>query len=90
MRRYDFVLSYDISDDKRLRRIAKIVEREGLRFQYSLYLLHGYTKTELSNLLEILLDEIDEKEDDLRVYRIKGYGEKLGNAMDLAHPFDIV
>jgi len=90
MKRYDFVISYDIADGKRLRRTAKILEREGLRFQYSLYLLHRFTKAELQELLRKVLNEIDEKEDDVRVYRIANYGIKLGNASDLSCPFDIV
>jgi CRISPR-associated protein Cas2 len=90
MKRYDFVISYDIADEKRLRRTAKILEREGVRFQYSIYLLHRFTKMQLQELLEKVLSEIDEKEDDVRVYRIADYGIKLGNALDLANPYDIV
>jgi CRISPR-associated protein Cas2 len=86
MREYNFVISYDVADVKRLRKVAKILEKEALRFQYSVFLLYNYTETELKILLEKLLDIIDEKDDDLRVYKINNFGIKLGNAIDLNNP----
>jgi CRISPR-associated protein Cas2 len=86
MREYNFVISYDVADTKRLRKVAKILEKEALRFQYSVFLLYNYTEAELKLLLEKLLDIIDEKDDDLRVYKINNFGITLGNAIDLNNP----
>jgi CRISPR-associated protein Cas2 len=86
MREYNFVISYDVADVKRLRKVAKILEKEALRFQYSVFLLYNYTEAELKILLEKLLDIIDEKDDDLRVYKINNFGITLGNAIDLNNP----
>ena len=44
MKTYNFVISYDISDDKRLRKAAKILEKEAMRFQYSVYINRFSTK----------------------------------------------
>jgi CRISPR-associated protein Cas2 len=88
MKRYDFVLSYDISDPKRLKKIAKIVERKALRIQYSIYVLFDTTKDDVTRLLDNILNIYDEKTDDIRVYKIKDRGIHLGSAVDLDNPFD--
>lgn len=88
MRRYDFVVAYDIADEKRLRKIAKVMEKKAIRFQYSLFLVEGATKEEVTALVKKIVDLFNEKEDDIRLYRIKHHGIKMGAAMDLAHPYD--
>lgn len=88
MKRYDFVISYDISDPKRLRKIARKIERKALRIQYSVYVLFDATKEELSALLDSVLKLCDEEQDDIRVYKISHYGIKMGAAVDLASPYD--
>jgi CRISPR-associated protein Cas2 len=90
MRRHDFVVSYDIADPKRLRKVAKLLESEAMRFQYSLYLLYDVDGKELSELLGKILEVLDETEDDLRVYRIDGYGLAMGTAVELDDPLRIV
>jgi CRISPR-associated protein Cas2 len=90
MREYNFVISYDISDIKRLRKVAKLLEKEAMRFQYSVFMLYNYTEEELKLLLQRLLDIIDNKEDDLRIYKINNYGIFLGNAIDLSNPVQIL
>jgi CRISPR-associated protein Cas2 len=88
MRRFDFILTYDISDHKRLRKIAKIVEKKAIRIQYSVYFLHEMTKDEVTSLLSEVTKIFDEKNDDIRVYRIKNYGIHMGKALNLSEPFD--
>jgi CRISPR-associated protein Cas2 len=88
MRVYDFVISYDISDPKRLRKIAKKLERKAMRIQYSVYLLFDATQEEVTLLLEELTGIFNEERDDIRVYRIKDYGIHMGSATDLSKPYD--
>ena len=90
MKTYNFVISYDIRDIKRLRRVAKILEQEAMRFQYSIFIYYDATYFQLKKLLEKLVDEINENEDDLRVYRINSFGLALGSAINLSNPMQII
>lgn len=88
MKRYDFLISYDISDPRRLRKIAREIEKKALRIQFSVYVLFDATKEELSTLLERITKICNENEDDIRVYKISHYGVKMGCAIDLNNPYD--
>jgi len=73
------LIAYDIvTDDKkgrrRLRRVAKVCERYGIRVQKSVFECQGDDKT-LQKLRFELLDEIDERFDSLRIYQ-------MGNEID--------
>ena len=69
MKKIDFIIAYDIRDDKRLRKMAKLLENEALRVQFSVF----YIKCDKKKLFEII-DKIkkiiDEEEDDVRIYKI--------------------
>jgi CRISPR-associated endonuclease Cas2 len=39
-----FVIAYDIKDDKRLRKIAKFMEKEAIRIQLSVFFLRELQK----------------------------------------------
>ncbi len=88
MKRYDFVVCYDISDPKRLKKIAKAVERRALRIQYSIYVLFDATQQELNILLENITKIYNQEQDDIRVYKIKQKGIHMGSAIDLENPYD--
>ena len=88
MRRYDFVVAYDIADPKRLRKIARVMEKRAIRFQYSLFLVEGATQAEVTALVEKIVSLCNEEQDDIRLYRIKHHGIRMGAVMDLAHPYD--
>ncbi len=90
MREHNFIISYDVSNEKRLKKVAKILEKEAMRFQYSVFILYNYTKPELKIILKKLLKVINEQEDDLRVYKISNFGIALGNAIDLSNPTQIL
>ncbi len=81
-----FLICYDISDVKRLSKIAKRVEKRALRIQKSIYLFEDVTKIELQELIEDIMKIFDNKKDDLRIYKIKDKGLHLGAAMDLENP----
>lgn len=86
MRRFDFLICYDISDKKRVSKVGRLVEREALRIQRSIYLYDDVTKEELMSLMESVLKLIDDEADDLRVYKITNKGIHLGSAVDLENP----
>lgn len=62
-----YLLAYDIADPRRLARIARIVSREALRIQYSVYVAE-LSPSRLRDLVAILREAIDLHSDDLRIY----------------------
>ncbi len=63
------LLGYDITDPKRLARVAKVCEDFGVRVQYSLFECR-LEDPEFQRFWFRLIDEIDESEDRLVAYRI--------------------
>jgi len=68
------LITYDVSTEtsagrKRLRRVAKVCLNYGQRVQKSVFECQVNTM-EMARLKEQLLQEIDESEDSLRIYRI--------------------
>jgi len=90
MRKKDFLICYDISDKKRLSKIGKLMQENTLRIQRSVYFYERVTKKELKVLVQKVLEILDEKADDLRIYTIKDKGISLGSATDLNNPFIFV
>ena len=65
---YNYLIIYDISDEKRLRRIAKLMESYGVRVQKSVF----ETKLNLVRLSELkkkATELIDEKEDGMKFFK---------------------
>ncbi len=62
-----FMICYDVSDDKRLRRVAKILEGYGLRVQKSFFQIETDKKI-LDKIIKDLLEELNLKEDYLFIY----------------------
>jgi len=86
MGKQDFLICYDIADEKRVGKIGKLVEKNALRIQRSVYFYEQITKGELTVLLDQLLLLLDEEVDDLRIYTIKNKGIAFGEAVDLENP----
>ena len=63
------VVAYDISDHKRLARVAKVCEDYGVRVQYSVFECH-LDEDEFTDFWLKLLDEIDEDADRMVAYKI--------------------
>jgi len=87
MRRYDFIIAYDIADVKRLKKIGKLIEKKAMRIQYSVYILYDATQEEITKLLDEVCKLYDEKYDDIRVYKVKNRGLHFRAAVDLDNPF---
>lgn len=69
------LVAYDIADQKRLSRVARICEDYGVRVQYSLFECN-LKDDEFEDFWLKLLDEIDEKDDRLVAYKIDAKSAK--------------
>ena len=76
---YEFIVAYDISDAKRLRRVAKILEKIGVRIEYSLFFVRA-SKEEMIEIAMEIAEVINKEVDDVRIYEIEEYGVAIGNA----------
>jgi len=86
MHKRDFLICYDIADEKRVGKIGKLIEKNAMRIQRSVYFYEQVTQEELTVLVEKVLTILDVEADDLRVYVIKHKGIALGEAVDLENP----
>jgi len=87
MKRFDFLICYDISSPSRLQKIAKILEKEAIRIQKSVFFVAEMTKEEIKLLIEKIADYINPKEDDVRIYKVDKHSSKhLRSGVDLTNP----
>ncbi len=89
MKKRDYLICYDISDPKRLAKIAKYLEKEAIRIQYSIFLAKGATKEGIYAIAQNLVEMIDPKEDDVRIYEIEENTAVMGKAYDVDEIFII-
>ena len=69
MRKDFYIVSYDIGDERRLSRIAKIMEDFGKRVQKSVFEC-WLNERELDMLIGVLRNEIHPREDRIRIYKL--------------------
>ena len=86
MKKADFIISYDISNSKRLRKLAKELEKFAIRIQYSVFYVPSVSQEMLFDIIETINEIIDTNEDDVRIYTVLDPGFKLGQAVDLSDP----
>ena len=83
------VFAYDIPDDNRRNRVAKILEGYGFRAQKSLFECF-LSEERIREAVEDLMKVIDPKEDNLRLYRLcrscQGKREVYGVAQRMDEP----
>jgi CRISPR-associated endonuclease Cas2 len=98
VKKHDYLICYDIffeseSDKqgkKRLKMAADYLEKVAMRIQYSIFYLPDTSSTNISKIAGELEKIISNKMDDVRIYAIKDYGQKIGVAVDLKEPFIVV
>lgn len=83
----DYLVCYDIADPKRLSKLARILEKRAYRIQYSIFLLKKVANHEISSLVNETTAIIDKEADDVRIYKIKSAGYRLGCAIDIDNPY---
>lgn len=72
-----FVVAYDIADPRRLRRVARIMERHALRTQRSVFLFQG-TEQELERLLNAASRVMCLREDLVQAWQLRGDERWMG------------
>lgn len=87
MKKFDFLIGYDIASSKRLQKLAKLLESHSIRIQFSLFLYPQKDQASLSHLVDEIMAIIDEEEDDVRIYRVDiARSVHLKSAVDLRYP----
>ncbi|WP_031431748.1 CRISPR-associated endonuclease Cas2 [Methylomicrobium agile] len=64
-----YLIAYDIAHPKRLGRVHRILKKEGLPVQYSIFTV-VMKRPRLLRLLDRIAEQIKEAEDDVRCYRL--------------------
>ena len=65
----NWLVAYDICDKKRLSRVFKVMKKEGIPIQYSLFSVQA-SSARMDALLTLLSQVIDKNKDDIRAYRV--------------------
>ena len=69
-----WLIAYDITDPRRLRRVHRLVKRHGIPLQYSLFIA-WLDRREVASLAAALRGMIDVRHDDVRLYALPTVGE---------------
>jgi CRISPR-associated endonuclease Cas2 len=69
-----YLVAYDIADYKRLNRVHRIMKKEGLAVQRSVFFIRG-TERQIRHLMDRLEPIIKKKEDNVLAYPVIGLGE---------------
>lgn len=87
MKNYNIIIAYDIADIRRLKKIAKLLEKEAFRIQFSIFFLPNITEKQINILISKILKIINKKKDDVRIYKVNiEKSISLQNAVDLKYP----
>jgi len=87
MKKFNFLICYDISDVKRLRKVAKLLEQNSIRIQKSIFYVTFISKDDLIKVIDKLKELIDKKDDDVRIYKVDKYSSlHLKSAVNLKQP----
>ncbi len=86
----NYLVCYDIRDDRRLRRIFNLTKGHGLHLQYSVFYCR-FTWPELQRFKSRLSKMIDRKKDDIRIYPlpdrpqviVMGSGDRLPEGISI-------
>jgi len=87
MKKFNFLVCYDIADVKRLKKVAKTLETVAMRIQKSIFYYMDASAEDIKHLVEIFNKIIDPKEDDIRIYKIDIHSSiNLKSAINLRKP----
>lgn len=85
---YRYVVAYDISDDKRRRRVGEALEAYGVRVNYSVFEIEIKSQSQKRILEEKILKIIEPRDDSFRIYHIcQNCAEKSWSLGDEKAPF---
>jgi len=84
MKKFNALICYDISDSKRLAKVAKNLEKVSMRIQKSIFYYIDATVDDIKEIIKILEKIIDENNDDVRIYKVdKNLSINLKSAVKL-------
>jgi CRISPR-associated protein Cas2 len=83
------LVAYDISDPKRLRKVAKLLQEHGIRVQNSTFELKVSEKS-LQSIKDMLLEHIDSEYDKLFIFRISKKKKKSKRRGKKQHIWEMV
>ena len=72
-----WLVAHDISDPKRLQKVWRYLSKEGLRLQYSVYLLRA-TSDQMQSHMGMLASLTHAKQDDVRAYPLTQHARMWG------------
>lgn len=78
---------YDISDDRRRHRVARILGSVGVRLQFSVFECVLRSDGEFTRLVAALRDLVDEEQDRLRIYRFTDDARRAP-VLDIGQPYE--
>jgi len=82
----DYLICYDISDSRRLRKLGRELEKIAIRIQYSVFYAPRVTQDGIFDIMDIVNEAIEPSEDDVRIYTVVEEAFRLGQAIDLGDP----
>jgi CRISPR-associated protein Cas2 len=87
MKQFNALICYDIADKKRLAKVAKSLEKVSIRIQKSIFYYIEATVDDIKEIVKSLDEIINEKEDDVRIYKVdKNSSIHLKHGIDLKKP----
>ena len=87
MKKFNFLICYDIADSKRLTKIAKNLENVSIRIQKSIFYYMEATAKDIEQIVSIIEEIINKDEDDVRVYKVdKNLSINLKRGINLKQP----
>ena len=70
MKKFNALICYDIANPKRLSKVAKNLEKISIRIQKSIFFYMEATMQDIQEIVKIIESIIDEKDDDVRIYKV--------------------
>jgi len=87
MKKFDFLVCYDIANAKRLAKVARVLQKVAIRIQKSQFFYMDAKEEDINILIEQLEQIIHEKEDDVRIYKVDvNHSLHLESGIDLKQP----
>jgi len=87
MKKFNFLICYDIADKKRLSKVAKTLEKVSIRIQKSIFYYMDSSQDDIKATMKKLEEIINQEEDDIRIYKVdKNSSINLNSAINLKKP----
>ena len=85
----DYLVCYDITNIKRLQKLARALEKLMIRIQFSIFFIPEASQVKLFEIIGTINDIIDAQRDDVRIYTVVEKGYRLGRGVDIEDALSI-